>query len=65
MVDALRMAHGRSGLEAGCILHSDRGSEYTSAEFRAEIKSLGLRQSTGRTGSCYDCEDGVTVAGAA
>ncbi|WP_413797171.1 IS3 family transposase [Streptomyces iranensis] len=54
VVDALRMVHGRSRLEAGCILHSDRGSEYTSAEFRAEIRSLGLRQSTGRTGSCYD-----------
>lgn len=48
------MAHGRSRLEAGCILHGDRGGEYTSAEFRAEIRSLGLRQSTGRTGSCYD-----------
>jgi len=54
VVDAVRMAHGHSRLEAGCILHSDRGSEYTSAELRAEIRPLGLRQSTGRTGSCYD-----------
>ncbi|GAA0942632.1 hypothetical protein GCM10009575_059090 [Streptomyces rhizosphaericus] len=45
VVDALRMAHGRSGLEAGCILHSDRGSEYTSAEFRAGDTVVGLRQS--------------------
>ncbi|MGY0063382.1 IS3 family transposase [Streptomyces sp. LZ34] len=54
VVDALRMAHGRGNLEPGCITHSDRGSEYTSAEFRAEISALGLRQSTGRTGSCFD-----------
>ncbi|GAA1156973.1 MULTISPECIES: IS3 family transposase [Streptomyces violaceusniger group] len=54
VVDALRMAHGRGGLEPGCITHSDRGSEYTSSEFRAEIRALGLRQSTGRTGSCFD-----------
>jgi putative transposase len=29
-------------------------AEYTSAEFLAEIRTLGLRQSTGRTGSCFD-----------
>lgn len=54
VVDALRMAHGRGGLEPGCIAHSDRGSEYTSAEFRHEIRQLGLRQSCGRTRSCFD-----------
>ncbi|WP_081236662.1 IS3 family transposase [Streptomyces viridosporus] len=54
VVDALRMAHGRGGLQPGCITHSDRGSEYTSAEFRSEIRELGLRQSCGRTGSCFD-----------
>ncbi|MFJ7498062.1 IS3 family transposase [Streptomyces sp. NPDC097727] len=54
VVDALRMAHGRGGLESGCIVHSDRGSEYTSAEFRREIAELELRQSCGRTGSCFD-----------
>ncbi|MEU1948186.1 IS3 family transposase, partial [Streptomyces sp. NPDC020125] len=31
VVNALRMAHGRGSLEPGCITHSDRGSEYTSA----------------------------------
>ncbi|MFK4268768.1 IS3 family transposase [Streptomyces milbemycinicus] len=54
VVDALRMAHGRGNLEPGCIMHSDRGSEYTSAELRSAISALGLRQSTGRTGSCFD-----------
>ncbi|MCA1224345.1 IS3 family transposase, partial [Streptomyces sp. 8L] len=54
VVDALDMAYGRGGLEPGCVIHSDRGSEYTSAQFRNQIRALGLRQSCGRTGSCYD-----------
>ncbi|MFJ9613797.1 IS3 family transposase [Streptomyces noursei] len=57
VVDALKMAHGRGGLQPGCITHSDRGSEYTSAEFRCAIDELGLRQSCGRTGSCFDNAD--------
>ncbi|WP_364710464.1 hypothetical protein [Streptomyces ossamyceticus] len=48
------MAHGRGGLEPGCVIHSDRGSEYTSAQFRDLIRELRLRQSCGRTGSCVD-----------
>ncbi|WP_327365096.1 IS3 family transposase [Streptomyces sp. NBC_01217] len=54
VIDALDMAHGRSGLEPDCVIHSDRGSEYTSAQFRDRIRELGLRQSCGRTGSCFD-----------
>ncbi|EFK98001.1 integrase [Streptomyces sp. SPB78] len=54
IVDALNMAHGRGGLEPGCVVHSDRGSEYTSAQFRERVRKLGLRQSCGRTGSCFD-----------
>ncbi|MEU2744279.1 hypothetical protein ABZ656_55985, partial [Streptomyces sp. NPDC007095] len=37
-----------------CVIHSDRGSEYTSTQFRARMRELGLRQSCGRTGSCFD-----------
>jgi putative transposase len=54
VTDALRMAAGRGGLQPGCIMHSDRGSEYTSGEFRQELRELNLRQSMGRTGICYD-----------
>ena len=54
VVDALRMAAGRGHLEPECVAHSDRGSEYTSADFRAVVAQFGLRQSMGRTGSCYD-----------
>ncbi|GAB2934765.1 IS3 family transposase [Streptomyces heilongjiangensis] len=54
VVDALTMAAGRGRLQTGCIVHSDRGAEYTADELRREISRLGLRQSMGRTGSCYD-----------
>ncbi|MFG2698003.1 IS3 family transposase [Kitasatospora sp. NPDC048407] len=53
-VAALRLAAGRGQLEAGCIMHTDCGSEYTSSEFRPVISELGMRQSMGRVGSCYD-----------
>ncbi|WP_159395817.1 DDE-type integrase/transposase/recombinase [Streptomyces sp. 3211] len=46
-VDVLKAAAGRGHLEAGCIMHSDRRSEYTSNEFRRDIKNLGMRQSMG------------------
>ncbi|WP_353961626.1 DDE-type integrase/transposase/recombinase [Streptomyces sp. NBC_01789] len=54
VTDALDMAHGRGGLQSGCVIHSGRGSEYTSSRFRGQIRELGSRQSCGRTGSCFD-----------
>lgn len=36
------------------IFHSDRGSNYTSAEFAKTLRRHDLRQSVGRTGICYD-----------
>jgi transposase InsO family protein len=54
VIDALAMAERNRILEAGCIFHSDRGSEYTSSEFAKKLTDLGLRQSLGRTGICFD-----------
>jgi putative transposase len=54
VVQALEAAARRHRLAPGCIFHSDRGSQYTSGEFRAVLARLGMRQSMGRTGSCYD-----------
>ncbi len=54
VTDALDMAARNHDLAEGCIFHSDRGSQYTSAEFAAKITSLGMRASLGRTGTCYD-----------
>lgn len=48
------MAAGRGVLQPGCIMHTDRGSEYTSTQFRCLSSQLRIQQSMGRTGSCYD-----------
>ena len=54
VIDAVRMAHAVGRIEGNAIFHSDRGSQYTSKEFRDELTRLDMRQSTGRTGSCFD-----------
>ena len=51
---AIRMAARNLDLPEGAVFHSDRGSNYTSAEFAGVLKELGIRQSVGRTGICYD-----------
>ena len=54
VTDALDMAARNHTLAADCIMHSDHGTQYTSAEFRAKLDELNLRQSLGRTGVCWD-----------
>ena len=51
---AIEMAARNHDLADGAIFHSDRGSNYTSAQFAATLKNNNLRQSVGRTGICYD-----------
>lgn len=51
--DALSMAAAK-GVEPGAIFHSDRGSQYSSAEFSAHLSALKLRGSMGRVGQCWD-----------
>ena len=51
---AIRNAARNRKLAPGAIFHSDRGSNYMSAEFALELKRLGLRRSAGRTGICFD-----------
>ena len=38
----------------GAILHSDRGSQYTSDAFRGQLKEYGMLQSLSGTGHCFD-----------
>lgn len=51
---ALDSAAGAIDLQPGCIFHSDRGSNYTSYDFAKKLAGLGMRQSVGRTGVCWD-----------
>jgi putative transposase len=54
IVEALTRAANTTTLVPDAIFHSDRGSNYCSREFAATITELGMRQSVGRTGICYD-----------
>jgi transposase InsO family protein len=55
VADALRMAAGaRGGVTQGIIFHGDRGSQYMAGEYRDLIAELGMVQSVGRTGVCWD-----------
>ena len=51
---AIRNAARNRNLSAGAIFHSDRGSNYMSAEFGKTLDRFGLRRSSGRTGICFD-----------
>jgi putative transposase len=54
IIDALRMAIIHRNPPPGVVFHSDRGAQYTSAEFRDFCRFNGVRPSVGRTGICYD-----------
>jgi putative transposase len=47
-------ARGGKERVAGVIFHSDRGSTYTAHDFTTLCRKLDIRQSMGRTGSCFD-----------
>jgi len=51
--DAMRMAHAGGHTAGNAIFHTARGSQYTSVQFRETLAELDVRQSTGRTGSCF------------
>jgi transposase InsO family protein len=51
--DAFTMACKKEGAH-GMLLHSDRGSQFTSALFRGILKDYGAIQSMSSTGCCFD-----------
>jgi putative transposase len=51
---AIDMAVRNHDIKKEAIFHSDRGSNYTSAEFSKVLRAHKIRQSVGRTGICYD-----------
>lgn len=52
-IDTLKAVTRRYKLD-GTILHSDRGSQYTSAAFQEELKQAGVIQSLSGVDHCYD-----------
>lgn len=54
IVEAIEMAAGNGMIEPGAVFHSDRGSNYTSADYARCLEELGVAQSVGRTGICFD-----------
>ena len=54
VADAIDMAVRNHNIPVKAIFHSDRGSQYTSAEFRKKLRALKIRPSVGRTGVCWD-----------
>jgi len=51
---AIDMAVRNHTIRPGAIFHTDRGSNYTSAEFAVTLTRHNIRHSVGRTGICYD-----------
>lgn len=51
---AIENAARNRKLAKDAIFHSDRGSNYMSAQFADTLKSHSLRRSAGRTGICFD-----------
>jgi putative transposase len=51
---ALEMAVKRRRPSRGLLHHSDRGCQYTSAAYRAELAALGIEVSMSRKGNCWD-----------
>jgi len=52
--DALLMAIAERRPEAGLLHHSDRGSQYASAEYQTVLNDHHLVVSMSRAGNCYD-----------
>jgi len=53
-LSALRMAREARRPPPGLIQHSDRGSQYTSGAYRAELAAHGMVASMSGKGDCYD-----------
>jgi len=52
--EALKSAYWRRKPAAGLIMHSDRGSQYASADHRALLKDYRMIQSMSRKANCWD-----------
>jgi len=53
-LEALGMALGIRQPESGLVHHTDRGSQYASEIYQAELDARGIRCSMSRVGDCWD-----------
>ncbi len=53
-LDALSMALAARTPSGGLLHHSDRGSQYASADYRAALDDAGIECSMSRKGNCWD-----------
>jgi len=54
VIHAFLQAYGREKPTAGLIVHTDQGSQYTGANFRATLNAHGATHSNSRKGNPYD-----------
>lgn len=54
IIDALEMARLHGHVRPNAIFHSDRGTQYASADYAKYCAKVGVRRSMGRTGVCWD-----------
>lgn len=54
VTDALRMALMRRKVRSPLLLHSDQGSQYAAADYRALLAMHGIECSMSRKGNCWD-----------
>jgi transposase InsO family protein len=54
VMNALTMAVQRRRPPSGIIFHSDRGSQYASADYQSLLAQYGMRSSMSRKGDCWD-----------
>ena len=54
VINALHDAINHSGNVKGCILHSDRGSQYCSNDYSRKAEEAGFTMSMSRKGNCWD-----------
>jgi transposase InsO family protein len=52
--DALEMALWRRQPPPGLVIHTDRGSQYASGEYRKRLAAAGITCSMSRKGNCWD-----------
>ena len=53
-IQALQMAYWRKKPSLGLLHHSDRGVQYASADYRQQLKEMGMIQSMSAKGDCWD-----------